>query len=292
MPNQSPIILSTWSFGAKANQAGWDALSNDGTALDAVEIAARVTELDPDNTSVGYGGYPNEHGIVQLDAAIIDGKTGKMGAVAALEGFRSAISIARKVMEEEPHIFVVGDGAREFAMKHGFKEENTLTAQSAAWYADQLKKKEQSPGGHDTIGVLSQDAQGDMAVACATSGMSMKWNGRVGDSPLIGAGLYLDGKIGGATGTGTGERAIEVCGAFAIVEFMRNGLSPQKACEKLITRMVERNQPAIDFQFAYIALNADGATGAASVKEGFQYAVCRAGQNEIRSSAVYGIDFM
>lgn len=287
----SPIIISTWNFGIEANRVGWEVLADNGTAVDAVEKAARATELNPNTTSVGYGGFPNEHGVVQLDAAIIDGKSGKMGAVGALEGIRSPISVARKVMEQGPHIFVVGDGAREFAQKNGFREQNMLTEKSAGWYAKQMGKQAEEPDDHDTIGVLSLDAHGDMAVACTTSGLAMKWNGRVGDSPLIGAGLYLDGDVGGAVGTGVGERAIEVCGAFAITEFMRDGLSPQAACEKLIKRVVDRNRDRPAFQLAFIALNKQGEIGAASVQEGFSYAECVGGENVLKPGRAFGTDF-
>ncbi len=291
MPAQKPTILSTWNFGLQANETGWDVLNSDGNALDAVEAAAMVTESDPNVTSVGYGGFPNEMGVVQLDAAIIDGKSGQMGAVAALENIRNPIAVARKVLEMNKHIFLVGEGAKTFALKHGFQEQNLLTEKSAAWYAEQLKKRNTQPQGHDTIGVLAQDQEDQLAVACTTSGLSMKWSGRVGDSPLIGSGLYLDGQVGGAVGTGVGERAIEVCGAFAIVEFMRNGLSPQQACEKLIKRVAVRNQPNTDFQLAFIALNKEGETGAAAMQEGFVYAHYLDQKNELKNGAVYGKNF-
>ncbi len=291
MPQKKPVIISTWDFGLAANQAGWEVLCSDGTALDAVEIAANVTENNPDITSVGYGGYPNELGVVQLDSAIIDGKTGRMGSVAALENIRNPSSVARRILEAGKHIMVVAEGAKEFALKHGFKQENLLTAKSASWYADQLKTKAKDKG-HDTIGVLALDSQGDMAVVCTTSGLSMKWNGRVGDSPLIGSGLYLDGKVGGAVGTGVGERAIEVCGAFAIVELMRTGLSPQKACETLIQRVADWNQPHLDFQLGFIAMNTEGETGAAGMKEGFVYAIYDAQENNrLNKARFYGKDF-
>ncbi len=289
MPRRAPVILSTWNFGLQANEAGWDVLNSDGNALDAVEIAANVVENDPEVTSVGYGGYPNELGVVQLDSAVIDGKTGRMGSVGALEGIKNPASVARKILEENKHIYLMGEGAKRFALQHGFQEENLLTEGCVKWYAEQLGKQENR--GHDTIGILSLDIQGDMAVACTTSGLSMKWHGRVGDSPIIGSGLYLDQEVGGAVGTGVGERAIEVCGAFAIVEFMREGLSPQQACEKLIQRVVKRNQPHIDFQLAFIAMNPEGDTGAAAIKEGFEYAEFAEGKNLLKPGAIYGKNF-
>lgn len=290
MPYTDPIIISTWNSGLRANQAGWEHLAHEGTAVDAVEAAAVVTELDPRNTSVGYGGHPNNMGVVQLDAAIIDGKTGRMGSVGALENIKTPISVARKVMEANRHIYLMGDGAKRFALKNGFVEENLLTQDSARWYSEQIGKPEEDLG-HDTIGILGRDMRGDMAVACTTSGLSLKWPGRVGDSPMIGSGLYLDKTVGGAVGTGVGERAIEVCGAFAIVEIMRNGASPQQACERLISRVVERNRPNHDFQLAFIAMNPDGEVGGACMKPGFQFAVHTESGNVLQPGAVYGTDF-
>ncbi len=284
------MILSTWAFGLAANEAGWGVLSRGGSALDAVQAAATVTESNPEITSVGYGGLPNEMGTVQLDAAVIDGKTGRMGAVGALEGVRNPASVARKILEKNKHIFLVGDGSRSFALKNGFQEENLNTPANTAWYTEQLKKRSAEQG-HDTIGVLALDKSGNSAVVCTTSGLGMKWAGRVGDSPLIGSGLYLDGKVGGAVGTGVGERAIEVCGAFAIVEFIRNGLSPQAACEKLIRRVVERNAHRDAFQLAFIALDPNGEIGGAAIQEGFVYAVHDGKTNELRPGRTYGIDF-
>jgi N4-(beta-N-acetylglucosaminyl)-L-asparaginase len=286
----SPIIISTWNFGYDANQAGWKILNQGGSALDAVEKAANVAESDPDVTSVGYGGWPNENGVVQLDAAMIDGKTGRMGAVAAIENIKNPISVARKVLEKNKHIYVVGDGAKSFALKNGFREENLHTEKNLKWYNEQLQKRNQDPG-HDTIGVLAIDNAGDMAVACTTSGTGMKWNGRVGDSPIIGSGLYLDAKVGGAVGTGLGERAIETCGAFAIVEFMRNGFSPQKACERLLLRVAERYGGKPDFQLAFIALNNDREYGAAALKENFVYALTDSSNNKLFDGALYQQDF-
>ncbi len=284
---ETPILLATWPFGVKAVEAGYQALQNGGTAVDAVEQSAIVTENDPDNTSVGYGGFPNENGTVQLDAAIIDGKTGQMGAVASIETIRNPISVARKVMEANRHIYLVGDGARRFAIKHGFKEENLLTPKALEWYIKQ-KEKQTPDQGHDTIGTLAMDQQGDMAVSCTTSGTGMKWDGRVGDSPIIGAGLYLDAEVGGAVGTGVGERAIETCAAFAIVELMRHGRSPQEACEELMKRVAKRNQDKPPFQLAFMALRKDGVHGAASIQKGFDYALSLGGKTTLETGKVIG----
>lgn len=289
MPKRSPVIISTWDFGLKANEAGWKVITTDGNALDAVEIAARVTENDPTITSVGYGGYPNEEGVVQLDAAMIDGKTGRMGSVCAIENIKNPSSVARKILEEGKHIYLAGDGAKSFALKHGFKEETLHTPESIRWYAEQIGTQPQA--GHDTIGIIALDQQGDMAVCCTTSGLAMKWKGRVGDSPMIGAGLYLDKHAGAATGTGVGERAIEVCASFAIVEFMRQGDSPQTACEKLIKRVMERNRPNTDFQLGFIAMNINGETGAAGMQQGFEYAEMAEDGNRLIPGKIIGADF-
>ncbi|MBI1390234.1 MAG: glycosylasparaginase [bacterium] len=288
--NPSPMMMATWNFGVAALEAGHEALKQGKTALDAVERAAIVTENDPENTSVGYGGYPNARGVVQLDAAIIDGKTGRMGSVGAIENIKNPISVARKVLEHSPHVMIVGEGAKSFALSQGFHEENLLTPKALDWYAEQLKK-DQGDKGHDTIGVLARDGAGDMAVACTTSGLAMKWPGRVGDSPLIGAGLYMDGEVGGATGTGVGERAIETCAAFAIVEMMRNGKTPQEACEALIRRVARRNSGKLAFQFAFMAMNVDGEYGAASYQSGFEYALLKDGKITLNTGKTFGKDF-
>lgn len=285
-----PVLLATWDFGLPAVNAGYDRIKQGGSALDAVEIAAVVTENDPDITSVGYGGYPNSYGRVQLDAAIIDGKTGRMGAVGALENIRNPISVARKVLEDNRHLFLVGEGAKLFALQHGFEEQNLLTPKALQWYTEKMQQDEYEPQ-HDTIGTLALDTNGDMAVSCTTSGLGMKLPGRVGDSPIIGAGLYLDAEVGGATATGVGERCIEVCGSFAIVELMRNGRTPQEACEEVVRRVVKRNTGKPGFQLAFIALNRKGEHGAAAVQEGFNYALCQNGQSKLLTGKVFGRDF-
>lgn len=290
MSYHDPVIISTWNFGLAANQVGWEILAHEGHALDAAQKAAMQAESDPNISSVGYGGRPNNQGVVQLDAALIDGKTGRMGSVMALENIRNPIAVARKVLDAGRHIYLAGAGAKTFALANGFKEENLLTPGTAHWYADEIGKPEESLG-HDTIGVLSLDMRGHQAAACTTSGLSMKWPGRVGDSPIIGSGLYLEPGVGAAVGTGVGERAIEVCGAFAIVEFMRNGASPQEACQELIRRVVTRNQPNADFQLAFIAMNHKGEVGAACIEPGFEYALTREGEHVLKPGAVEGQDF-
>lgn len=284
-----PVVISTWKHGVAANEAAMQTLMNRKTALDAVEQGVRVAESDPNVTSVGYGGLPDENGKVSLDACIMDW-TGRCGAVAFVQHYKNPISIARKVMEGTEHIFLVGKGAEDFAKKMGFKEQNLLTEYSKKKW---LEWKAQKPRGsnwkvspdthnHDTIGMLALDYEGRLAGACTTSGLAWKIHGRVGDSPIIGAGMYCDGEVGAAAATGLGEAVIRMCGSFLIVELMRNGASPQKACQEAVRRLIKMNpgKPQIGF----IALNKDGEIGAYSVQRGFQYALYRNGKNELIDS--------
>jgi len=284
--NQSkgPVILCSRGevWGEKVLQPGWDILSGDGTLLDAIEKSANVTELDPDDTSVGYGGLPNEHGIVQLDASIMYGPTHNCGSVAALEGIKTPCSVARLVMERTDHIHIVGKGAQEFARVHGFKIENLLTDRARKiWlrWKENLSDRDDwfppSDGNYDmerttgTINVLAIDSKNDVAGITTTSGLAYKIPGRVGDSPIIGAGLYVDNEVGAAGATGRGEEIIRTCGSFFVVEQMRNGKSPQEACEALCKRIIDINGGTknINFNDKIVALGKDGSVGCASIKE-------------------------
>jgi N4-(beta-N-acetylglucosaminyl)-L-asparaginase len=224
-----PIVISTWNHGLAANAAAWDILEKGGTALDASEMGVRVTESDPTGASVGLGGRPDRDGFVTLDACIMDHEN-KCGAVAFLQDIEHPISVARKVMEETDHVMLVGEGAKQFALEQGFKERDLLTEDSKkAW----LKWKEESKykpvvnvENHDTIGLLALDAHGNLSGSCTTSGMAYKMHGRVGDSPLIGAGLFVDNEVGAACATGMGEAIIRVAGSAIVVELMRKGRSP------------------------------------------------------------------
>tara|TARA_Y100001970_G_scaffold64287_3_gene82282 strand:- start:5280 stop:6299 length:1020 start_codon:yes stop_codon:yes gene_type:complete len=284
--NQSkgPVILCSRGeiWGEKVLQPGWDILSGGGTLLDAIEKSANVTELDPDDTSVGYGGLPNEHGIVQLDASIMYGPTHNCGSVAALEGIKTPCSVARLVMERTDHIHIVGKGAQEFARVHGFKIENLLTDRARKiWlrWKENLSDRDDwfppSDGNYDlerttgTINVLAIDSKNDVAGITTTSGLAYKIPGRVGDSPIIGAGLYVDNEVGAAGATGRGEEIIRTCGSFFVVEQMRNGKSPQEACEALCKRIIDINGGTknINFNDKIVALGKDGSVGCASIKE-------------------------
>ena len=282
--SKGPFILCSRGevWGEKVLQPGWDILSGGGTLLDAIEKSANVTELDPDDTSVGYGGLPNEHGIVQLDASIMYGPTHNCGSVAALEGIKTPCSVARLVMERTDHIHIVGKGAQEFARVHGFKIENLLTDRARKiWlrWKENLSDRDDwfppSDGNYDmerttgTINVLAIDSKNDVAGITTTSGLAYKIPGRVGDSPIIGAGLYVDNEVGAAGATGRGEEIIRTCGSFFVVEQMRNGKSPQEACEALCKRIIDINGGTknINFNDKIVALGKDGSVGCASIKE-------------------------
>lgn len=272
-----PIVLSTWNHGLPANEAAWKILSAGGRALDAVEAGVRVPEADPKITSVGYGGLPDRDGRVTLDACIMDENAG-CGSVAFLEHIMHPISVARLVMEKTPHVMLVGEGALKFALDQGFKKENMLTPESEAAWKEWLKTSQYKPvvnwENHDTIGMIALDASGNLSGACTTSGMAYKLHGRVGDSPIIGAGLYVDNEIGAATSTGVGEEVIRICGSHLVVELMRQGKSPEDACRSAVERIV-KNQPkkSKEIQVGFLALNKHGEYGAYCLQKGFNYAV-------------------
>lgn len=269
----APRVISTWRHGVAANEAAWKILSGGGSALDAVEAGVRVSEGDPEVTSVGYGGTPNSEGVVELDAAIMEGTTREAGSVASIRNIKHPISVARKVMEKTRHVMLVGDGARRFAIEMGFPEEDLLTDRAREAHKKWKSRSEKKAEGKDTIGMVAIDARGQIAAACTTSGLGYKLPGRVGDSPIIGAGLYADTAAGGASATGIGEEVIKVCGSFLIVESMRQGASAQKACEMAIARILERDRSNSERSVAFIALAPTGEIGAASIRGGFQYAM-------------------
>jgi len=288
----NPIVISTWDFGIAANAAAWEVLRNKGRALDAVEKGVHVPEADVKNQSVGYGGLPDRDGKVTLDACIMD-EFGNCGSVAALQHILHPISVARKVMEKTPHVMLVGDGALQFALEQGFKRTNLLTAEAEKAWKEWLKKAEYKPVinienrnfsprklpgneyNHDTIGMLAMDAKGNLSGACTTSGMAYKMHGRVGDSPIIGAGLYVDNEIGGATSTGVGEEVIRNVGSFLVVELMRQGYPPEEACKEAVMRIIKKKpETAKEIQVGFLALNKKGQYGAYAIQKGFSFAVC------------------
>ena len=266
-----PLAICTWQFTA-ANQMAGDALEQGKPALDAAIEGVSVEEQNLKNTTVGKGGAPDREGNVTLDACVM-ATNGDCGAVMAVSNTSHVAALARKVMEETPHVILVGEGAEEFATLSGFENENLLTEESKKAWQEWLKSPEYKPliniENHDTIGMLTMDKKGDIAGVCTTSGLSYKMKGRVGDSPIIGSGLFLDNEVGGAVATGMGEEVVKTVGSFLIVELMRNGMSPQAACEEAINRIVSKNNKYKDFQIAYIAMNKAGETGAYCIHEGF-----------------------
>jgi len=284
-------VLSTWKFGLDANLAAWEVLNSRGRALDAVETGVKITEADPNERSVGYGGRPDRDGRVTLDACIMD-ESANIGSVACLEFIKHPISVARAVMEKTPHVMLVGDGALQFALSQGFIKENLLTEESAKEWQEWLKKNEYKPiiniENHDTIGMIALDTHGNLSGACTTSGMAFKMHGRVGDSPIIGAGLYVDNEIGAATATGHGEEVIRIAGCHLVVELMRQGKTPTQACMEAVNRVVKlaniRKKDLKDIQVGFIALNKKGVYGSYCVQKGFNYAVYDNGRNRLLDS--------
>ncbi len=278
-----PVVLSTWN-NQKANAAAWGILEKGGRALDAVEQGVQIPEADENDQSVGYGGRPDRDGRVTLDACIMD-EQGNYGAVCALQHIKHPIKVARKVMEETPHVILVGDGALNFALEQGFEKENLLTEKSKTEWQDWLKEAKYKPVAnierHDTIGMLVIDKAGDCSGACTTSGMAYKLAGRVGDSPIIGAGLFVDNEIGLATATGVGEAVLKSVGSFLIVELMRQGKTPQEACEEAVMRIAKKQADHKEIQVGYIAMNKAGEVGAYSILPGFVYALTRESGTEV-----------
>ncbi|GIJ97376.1 asparaginase [Capnocytophaga stomatis] len=291
--NVKPVVISTWNHGLPANDAAWEILASGGNALDAVEKGVMTAEADPEETSVGYGGYPDREGNVTLDACIMDSQN-NAGSVACLKNIKHPISVARLVMEKTPHVMLVGDGAKQFALSQGFKEENLLTEKSKKAYEEWLKTSQYKPiiniENHDTISMLALDENGNLSGACTTSGMAWKMAGRVGDSPIIGGGLFLDNEVGAAAATGLGEAVIRTAGSAMVVELMRHGKSPQEACEIVTKRIYDlyKNSPELEhLQVGFIALSKSGEIGAFCVRKGFNYALQSKNQQNTLIDATY-----
>ncbi|GGH78477.1 N4-(beta-N-acetylglucosaminyl)-L-asparaginase [Filimonas zeae] len=303
-----PLVISTWNEGINANKAAWSILGKGGSALDAVEAGVRVTE-DSINCCVGLGANPDRDGRVTLDASIMD-EHGNCGAVAFLERIKHPISVARRVMEKTPHVMLVGEGAQRFAVAEGFPlEAEKLSSDAEAAYKKWLEKSQYKPIvnienighgpfapatldngnlNHDTIGMLAMDAAGNMSGSCTTSGMGFKMRGRLGDSPIIGAGLFVDNEVGCATSSGLGEEVIKVCGTHLVVELMRQGHSPEKACRLAVERIVKRNKGNVkDIQVGFIAINKAGEYGAYAIQKGFNYAVCSGDSGSVMVDAKF-----
>jgi N4-(beta-N-acetylglucosaminyl)-L-asparaginase len=301
-----PIVVSTWDSGMAVNAEAWKILSKKGRALDAVEAGAMQIE-NLINCCVGLGGYPDRDGIVTLDSCIMD-EHANCGAVAGIERIKHPVSVARKVMEKTPHVILVGAGAQQFAVENGFTlESGELSEDAKKAYAEWLKTSEYKPvinienkktngpfapnffkdgtANHDTMGLVAMDAMSNLSGAVTTSGMAFKLHGRVGDSPIIGAGLFVDNEIGAATSSGTGEEVIRICGTHLVVEFMRQGLSPEMACKKAVQRIVQRDPAkAKTLQVGFLALNKKGQYGAYAIQKGFVFSVKSGNENKIHQS--------
>lgn len=291
IPVKKPVVISTWDHGLAANEEAWKVLSSNGNALDAVEKGVMVTEDDLANLSVGLGGLPDRDGNVTLDACIMDHE-GNCGGVAFLERIKHPVSVARMVMEKTPHVLIVGSGAQKFALENGFKlESKKLTEGAEKAYKEWLKKSEYKPminiENHDTIGMVALDASGNLSGSCTTSGLAYKINGRVGDSPIIGGGMYVDNEVGAACATGLGEAVLRICGSYLVVELMRQGLSPKEACKKAIDRLVAKNPNYKEMQVGFLALNKKGQHGAYALQKGFSYALADSTGNKIYASDYY-----
>lgn len=288
---EKPIVISTWAPNVKANAEAWKILGAGGAAIDAVEAGVQVPEGDPTDMSVGYGGLPDRDGKVTLDACIMD-HNGGCGSVAFMQGIKHPIKVARLVMEKTPHVMLAGEGALQFAIAQGFEYENLLTPEAEKAWKNWLKTSNYDPmttpkmlqdpdntpgqiNNHDTIGMLALDAQGNLSGACTTSGMAYKLHGRVGDSPIIGAGLYVDNAVGAATSTGVGEEVIRICGSHTVVEMMRQGYTPEAACRKAVERSIQMKgrEAAKSVQVGFIAINKKGEYGGFAIQKGFSYAV-------------------
>ena len=281
-PDNYPLVIATWHV-PNATKKAWETLENGGSALDAVEKGCNAEEEDLANNSVGYGGRPDRDGHVTLDACLMDDK-GNYGSVVFMQNIVQAISVARKVMEETPHVLLAGKGAEEFAVSQGFKRMNLLTDSSKKDWEEWKIKSEYKPiiniENHDTIGMLAMDKAGNLSGGCTTSGLAYKMHGRVGDSPIIGSGLFVDNEVGAATATGLGEEVLKTVGSFLIVELMRQGRSPQQACEEAVNRIMKKQPNRQDFQVGYIAVNKKGEIGAYSIHKGFSYQLYQNGKNE------------
>ncbi len=298
--SKKPLVVATWDVGINANKAAWEILKKNGRALDAVEAGVMVTESDKVNCCVGLNAYPDRDGHVTLDASIMD-ENGNAGSVCFLERIRHPISVARMVMEKTPHVMLAGSGAQQFAVEQGFTlEDDKLSDEAKKAYNDWLKTSQYKPipnienskgqnafaphrfpngaYNHDTIGMIALDAQGNLSGSCTTSGLAFKMRGRVGDSPIIGAGLFVDNEVGAAVSTGLGEEVMRVCGSHMVIEAMRHGAAPEDAC-KLTVEKILRRKPSIktdDIQVGFIAIDKNGNYGGYSIQKGFNYAVCYA----------------
>ena len=291
LPSNSllPVVIATWSV-EQATKKAWQSMQQGSSALDAVIAGCGVEEANAQGQSVGIGGLPDRDGRVTLDACVMNEK-GDYGAVLYMQNIKHPIAVAKKVMEDTPHVILAGVGAEEFAVSQGFKREDLLTEKSKKDWEYWKKTSKYKPiiniENHDTIGMLAIDKNGTISGGCTTSGLAYKMAGRVGDSAIVGSGLFVDNEIGAATATGLGEEVLKTVGSYLIVELMRQGKSPQEACEQAILRIIEKTPNFEDFQVGYIAVNKKGETGAYSIHEGFTTTTYQDEKNTIINPSFY-----
>ncbi len=287
-----PVFLSTWIQGKNANARAAEVFKAGGSLMDAVEKGINTAEDDPTIISVGYGGLPNAEGVVELDAAIMDGTRHHAGAVCSLHSIKNPISVARLVLEKTRHTTLAGEGAFRFALKMGFQPEQLLTPESLKkwleWKADPKRKTFWKEENHDTIGMVATDGKGHVVSGCSTSGLAWKLPGRVGDSPLVGCGVYADDSVGAASATGDGDLMTNYCTSVSIVCSMARGAKPQDACVELLEHMAKTDQRNKEAEVAVMAINTRGEVGAASMQKGFRlkYALWRGGEGQFLESPV------
>lgn len=287
----TPLIVSTWPFGKPGNEKALEILAKKGSVLDAVEQGIRLVESDEENRSVGISGLPNAAGVVQQDACIMHGPDHNAGSVAGIEGILHPISAARRVMEKTPHVMLVGDGAGQFALKEGLESVKTKSRElHEKWHKENSKPADSKrpKDNHDTVALLVLDAKGNIAGGCSTSGWGGKLPGRVGDSPIIGSGLYVDNEVGAAGATGLGENVMRYCASFMVVEYMRQGLHPEAACLKTIARIAAIDpKSAEDLHINFVALDKKGRFGAAGTGAGFEYSVTTSDSSKVLEGAAF-----
>ncbi len=287
----SPVLISTWHFGLRSNEAGIPILRAGGSAIDATEAVAQAAESDRTIYSVGLGGHLDRTGQITLDASIMT-HDGRCGGVAALENIEHPISVARAVMEQTPHILLAGEGAYRFAREIGHPHKSLVTVESQKSYEHWLETSSEAPrhadqDNHDTICILSVDSNGQMAGCCTTSGLAWKMHGRVGDSPIIGAGLYVKGEIGAAAATGHGELAMRSLAAFRTVQLLQRGMSPEEASQECLRQIIAEIPGAEKLQLATLALAPDGKFGGSSILPGFQIAAWSNNENRLIDTQSY-----
>ena len=290
--NIYPMVrsISTWKT-TEANLMAGSLLEKGVDALSAAVSGVAIEEENPKNSTVGYGGAPDRSGIVTLDACVMN-HMGDCGSVIAVENIINVARLAKDVMEKTPHVMLAGKGAQEFAISEGYKREDLLTQKSKEDWKKWLESEDYKPiiniENHDTIGMLCLDKNNNISGACTTSGLAYKMKGRVGDSPIIGSGLFIDNKIGGAVATGLGEEVVKTVGSFLVVELMRQGKSPQEACESAVKRIVKSNSQKDKFQVAYIAINKNGEVGSYSIEPGFTFMDYYNGENkEVKTDSAF-----